>query len=148
MLTILIFKNQLKIEHNLFSCPLFVKVQQSDQVKAWIESYRELLNKYKLWEKRAEFDVLQMKLIKSRTALSIASYPLDSVHSPPQSLNQSVNQQAVSFKQHVTPKHQSYPNGNQHYLLQYNAQTNNLYGPTRPMASNAAQIQNASNNMV
>jgi hypothetical protein len=30
-------------------------VLQSKQVQSWIHSYRELLNKFKLWEKRLEF---------------------------------------------------------------------------------------------
>lgn len=46
---------------------------KSKQVQYWIHAYRELLNKFKLWEKRAEFDVLQMKLTKSKNMFNTQS---------------------------------------------------------------------------
>jgi hypothetical protein len=59
-----------------------------------------------------------MKLTKSRTALS-SHHQLDPLTPPPYSNN-------PFFNKSVTPKHQSYPNGNQ-YLYQYNATAQNLY---------------------
>lgn len=58
----------------------FSDVMESNKVKNWIESYRDLLNKWKLWSKRAEFDILKMKLFKLNQATSETSVSLTPKH--------------------------------------------------------------------
>ena len=36
-----------------------VDIPSSSQLKFWIERYRELLDSWKLWEQRAEFDIMK-----------------------------------------------------------------------------------------
>lgn len=42
----------------------YIDVLESNQVEYWLNCYKEQLNKFKFWEKRAEFDILRMKLKK------------------------------------------------------------------------------------
>jgi WD repeat-containing protein mio len=66
----------------------FNDVLESNKVKYWIESYRELLNKWKLWSKRAEFDIFKMKLIKLNQATSETSVSLTPKHAKSQKHSQ------------------------------------------------------------
>lgn len=63
----------------------YTDVLQSKQVQYWISCYRELLNKFKLWEMRAEFDLFKMKLIKSQNILPSSNNQTETNGSPVES---------------------------------------------------------------
>ncbi|CAF0839136.1 unnamed protein product [Brachionus calyciflorus] len=58
----------------------YLDVLDSSQVNYWITSFREQLNKFKLWEKRAEFDILKMKLRKFQSLTNASEYTKPTLH--------------------------------------------------------------------
>lgn len=55
----------------------YADVLQSKQVQYWINCYCDLLNKFKLWEMRAEFDLFKMKLIRSQKIIQSVNLPIE-----------------------------------------------------------------------
>jgi hypothetical protein len=109
----------------------YLDVLNSKQIEYWITCYREQLNRLKYWERRAEFDILKMKLAKSQTILLYSN----TTNSPTQTENNN-NNNLLMESSNSLPKINK-PN-NAHSSSNFLSYTNNSSRPT--LMVNSASI--------